>query len=281
MIIHQTARYEITDLWELNNTKTLKELYPKAKYIFWNDESLKKLAIDKFPKINAIWKNLLGIQIADIGRIMVLFIYGGMYVDTDVEWNRCIDENMLKNNDILFAPSVPTLPYCEPGITNYIIYVKKSFHPFLTILLNNMIEKCNDPLLKILPMFIRVPSTTGRTIIMSTIKQWKKNKQNTDKINCFDDEVKNIFSPFFITKTSYACAHIGSTTRAIKNHKSTNWNNNYSYNVVLIECIIRKYLKIQGNICQAPVCIIFIINFIIIALYKIYKLKIKKQKLIK
>jgi len=100
-IIHQTWKTNIIPKkmdFCINSWRKLNEDY---EYKFWTDSDIQVFIIEKFPEYLEIFnKCKLGIQKADIFRLLVLYYYGGIYADIDFEclvpikyWN--IDKNKI------------------------------------------------------------------------------------------------------------------------------------------------------------------------------------------
>lgn len=83
--IHQTAKTEESlTFQDRRYSQSWKRLHPDYKYILWTDEKLEELIKEYYPEWLNIWKTLpYGVQRGDVGRMMVLYQYGGIYCDTD------------------------------------------------------------------------------------------------------------------------------------------------------------------------------------------------------
>lgn len=87
-----------------NNFENLKNLNKNYEIILWNDEKIREL-LYKYPEILELYKNASDIPgeninyfatMSDIARWVIVYEYGGIYMDLDVE---CIDtvNNIIKN----------------------------------------------------------------------------------------------------------------------------------------------------------------------------------------
>jgi mannosyltransferase OCH1-like enzyme len=85
-IIHQTWKTkEIPEKMKFC-VNSWKILNPNYQYMFWTDEDIDKFIYDKYPQFKNIYSKLsLGIQKADLIRILILHYYGGIYADIDFE----------------------------------------------------------------------------------------------------------------------------------------------------------------------------------------------------
>ncbi|XP_053399462.1 uncharacterized protein LOC128557031 [Mercenaria mercenaria] len=111
-IIHQT--WKTTDIPHhyIEWIKTWIKNHPDWKYMFWTDESARKLIADKYshllPAYDMYPEN---IRRADALRYVVLYEYGGVYVDLDME-------SLLSLNSIVrkYSCILPQEPYEHPII---------------------------------------------------------------------------------------------------------------------------------------------------------------------
>ena len=111
-IIHQT--WKTTDIPHhyIEWVKTWIKNHPDWKYMFWTDESARKLISDKYPQLLPPYDMYLeNIRRADAMRYVILHEYGGVYVDLDVESLSSLDSIVRKYSCIL-----PQEPYEHPII---------------------------------------------------------------------------------------------------------------------------------------------------------------------
>ena len=77
------------------------KMYPKYKYILWNEDNINNLFND-FPIYKKIYEteNTYNGK-SDILRYLILYKYGGVYIDADTVWvnNKNFDELLNKVND--------------------------------------------------------------------------------------------------------------------------------------------------------------------------------------
>jgi len=73
----------------------LKALHPEWTYILSTDEDNEKLVKEEFPQYYEVWKNLpKKIQQVDAVKYMLMYKYGGFYLDLDM--NPCKNLNELR-----------------------------------------------------------------------------------------------------------------------------------------------------------------------------------------
>eukprot|EP00049_Salpingoeca_infusionum_P023609 m.13069 g.13069 ORF g.13069 m.13069 type:complete len:376 (+) comp5897_c0_seq2:219-1346(+) len=58
----------------------------------WTEKDIKELWKSEFPELKYLWKKALPIQRADIARLMIVLVYGGLYADLDCSPTKPIDE---------------------------------------------------------------------------------------------------------------------------------------------------------------------------------------------
>ena len=77
-----------------------KELYPEPNwtYMFWTEKSITELIENEYPNLMKYFKGFPHLlQKIDFARYIILYHYGGCYIDMDVECLRSIEE-LLKDN---------------------------------------------------------------------------------------------------------------------------------------------------------------------------------------
>ncbi|XP_060560095.1 uncharacterized protein LOC132720117 isoform X2 [Ruditapes philippinarum] len=126
-VIHQTFRSESLPLKYARYAKMMYEMNPTWTYYFWTDDSARKLIKDKYPELLNDWDSFnKSISKGDFLRYVVLYEFGGAYIDLDVEPLRPLDNVTRK-----YACVIPT----EPFEHNVLIYDNQIF-------MNNAIMFC-------------------------------------------------------------------------------------------------------------------------------------------
>ena len=78
-------------------------------YMFWTDEMILKLIADEYPNFYNIYKMArTGVQKGDIARILLVYHYGGIYIDLDVLVLRDFSEILDMNADKLYITYEPS-----------------------------------------------------------------------------------------------------------------------------------------------------------------------------
>lgn len=140
-IIHQTYKSTLIPNVFADNVKSFVEKNPKWTYYFWTDESARQLIKDKHPYLLDIWDNYQRpINRADALRYVVLYEFGGIYVDLDFESLRPLDRVTMK-----YACIFPTEPFEHsafrigiPYFINNAIMMCRPKHPFIKQMIDNL-----------------------------------------------------------------------------------------------------------------------------------------------
>ncbi|KAL4219255.1 hypothetical protein ACF0H5_021837 [Mactra antiquata] len=141
-IIHQTYKTEDIPNYYAGFAKTFVDLNPTWQYYFWTDKAARQLIQDKHSHLLPLWDNYHDpINKADALRYVVLYEYGGVYVDLDFECLRPLDRVTYKYSCI-----IPTEPFeqiafrlYQPFLINNAILMTRPKHPFFKQLIDNLI----------------------------------------------------------------------------------------------------------------------------------------------
>lgn len=257
--IHQTSKTKNLTKFQEKCASIAQQLHVNSEYKLWDDNDLLSIIEVEFPELAKIWGDIEGIQRADLGRYAVLFAEGGLYVDTDVVFNKNFFSYMELNNDtVLLAPSVKIFPWSSSTMTNYIIYAPRVKMEFFRELVNEGTRRIKKTSNKNFLEYI--PYTTGRVLINDIAS-----RHNVNMIS--DEKVKNKFCSFTDTRESM-CYHEGST---IRNEEDGSWRNTTTMNIVNAECKLREKAVIRGDICQFPILLTVLILLFGIISYFVLK----------
>lgn len=133
-IVHQMWKNNnIPQQW-LMSSKSWKILNPRISYMFWTDHLLEKFISRTYPWLLKHYKAYAyNIQRADMARYVLLFHFGGLYADLDVECRTQLDYLFKKIDTGNFTVGVaPTEPY---GFSNDLIFAKPRSHFMKQVLL--------------------------------------------------------------------------------------------------------------------------------------------------
>ncbi|CEM29345.1 unnamed protein product [Vitrella brassicaformis CCMP3155] len=84
-IIHQTWKERELPTMFKGWMQSCHDHNPTMEHYVYTHASLQALLDEHFPGFSAVWDELRGITLADVGRLLVLWIYGGIYQDMDYE----------------------------------------------------------------------------------------------------------------------------------------------------------------------------------------------------
>jgi len=99
--IYQTRNGQPIPRRVLEWVKRCATINTEYQHIFWKDEkNINSFILDNFYQYYTAYKMLPNdVQRWDLLRLMILYLYGGIYIDTDVEMYKAIDENVLHDDD--------------------------------------------------------------------------------------------------------------------------------------------------------------------------------------
>jgi mannosyltransferase OCH1-like enzyme len=165
-IIHQTWKTKIIPHKWKEAVRSCKEINKSFKYILWTDESMDVFVYKNYPDFYKIYKSYkYHIQRCDVFRYLVLYKYGGVYLDMDILCKKSI-VNLL-HYDIVLAKS-PNIDYFY---TNAFFMIKPK-HPFLKFCIDNL-EKYMDSY-SYFGKHLHVMSSTGPLFLTNRFNDYKK-----------------------------------------------------------------------------------------------------------
>jgi hypothetical protein len=119
-------------------------------YMFWTDDMILKLIAEEYPNFYNIYKLArTGVQKGDIARIILVYHYGGIYIDLDVLVLRNFEEILdMRNSNklyITYEPSGQTnaLYNSDKYLCNAFFAANKN-NSMLKVILNNIPEYINN-----------------------------------------------------------------------------------------------------------------------------------------
>ena len=166
-------------------TKTWELLMPKCNFKLWGDDDVKNVLV-KFPvSYQEMYHNMSFIQRCDLLRLMILYCFGGFYVDMDVEPKRAFDE--------LFSKSL-VLSKNVRGFTNYFIGAEKR-HPFVFAMIKTIYRKHLQPLsfLSSVSRHHWVIHTTGPEMMNEVVNQNPRLLLNATYLEPWETSTKTFF----------------------------------------------------------------------------------------
>ncbi len=104
--------------------------HPNYEYKLWNDSSAEKLILEEYPWFLQTWKNYpYPIQRADSLRYLILYRYGGIFLDMDLHCRRSLGP--LRRFEFISPAAYPV------GISNGFI-MASARHPFIKVLVDQL-----------------------------------------------------------------------------------------------------------------------------------------------
>lgn len=120
--------------------KTWTEKNPEYQWLFMDDARCNQFIKDNFNQefYNMYMSLPFGVMRADVWRVCVVYVYGGIYVDTDCE---CVVpvRNWISNHSLVVAQEVP-----NGDIANF-AFASEPRHPALLSAINRFMELYNSP----------------------------------------------------------------------------------------------------------------------------------------
>ncbi|KAH8653174.1 MIPC synthase subunit [Tricladium varicosporioides] len=177
-IIHQTYKDEnIPEHWR-EAQKATKLLHPDYEYMFWTDASSLSFIQTHYPTFLPIYTSYpYPIQRADAIRYFILFHYGGIYLDLDI--------NPYRNFSSLLQYPAFACRTSPTGISNDILGARKG-HPFFGMVVENLKAYSKN---WIVP-YITVMYTTG-PLFLSAI--WIQYLRSSGTSGLPENELKLLF----------------------------------------------------------------------------------------
>lgn len=133
-IIHQTWKNtKIPERWK-DSVQACKDLHKTYKYMFWTDKTMKDFVKKEYPEFYKTYVEYPNeIQRCDAFRYLVLYKYGGIYIDMDLMCKISIapllkyklvfvksaNFDTLTNSFIISTPKNPFIKYCIDNLEKY------------------------------------------------------------------------------------------------------------------------------------------------------------------
>jgi len=111
-------------------------------YLFWSDGDLETLVKRAAPQLEDLWKKLSNIEKADVSRYLIMWVYGGIYVDVDFEALSGLEGDLANNCVLLGYETQVHIDLFEHHQTvSNAILASVPRHPLWEALLSAIIEK--------------------------------------------------------------------------------------------------------------------------------------------
>ena len=255
-IIHQIWMQGEKNITEekKNNIKNIKNLHQNWTYVLWDEIMIINLLNNNINLLNKYYKFIYMHQKIDFAKILILYYFGGIYIDFDCIVIKSLDPFFIKYKeyDLIISYISDKTSYISNYFTcgkfvkcvNNGIIISKKNTDFCNYLLKHFKYDCSFYETK----FICINNTTGPAIFNYLIDQYKKNNGH-DKILIVSNEY---FEPCHLGEN----CDIGENTYIEHRHELT-W---FSDSQILL---LKFYTKYEYYI-------LFIILIVII--FTIYKI---------
>ena len=178
----------------------------KWKHFFWNKKKIDKLIKTHYKQYWDLYNYFEPlVQKLDVARYIILYHYGGCYMDMDIEIIKDFSKLLKKNDELLFGERTKISNY----ITNGILFSNKNNKFWLDYLdkINERKNTCN------FSSYLNIHLTTGPIYFSLFIYKYKQN--NNCKIRILSNEY---FEPREskhdnkkISKNTYTINHFGNS----------------------------------------------------------------------
>lgn len=224
-IVQTWKNDNIPDHWK-PSPKSIKRLMPHWNYILYDDDMAESLVKKYFPDFYDTYMNLeYTIMKVDSFRYCYLYLYGGIYMDLDIELTKSLDNLFNDDFDLYLVKS--------GNITSVYTNSFMASKPKCSFWL-----KCLDEIKKPYPYWaygkhLKTMTKTGPLMLSRMVNKYK-----------YDYSIKNIDSKFIMPCSScenLPCTKPGAYTRALKGSSWCGWD---SYLFVTCSCNWGKILFI-------------------------------------
>lgn len=180
-IIHQTWKtLDVPDEWK-DAVDSCKNKHKEYKHIIWSHEMMENFVKTEYPDFYDVYMSYTyDIQRCDAFRYLVLYKYGGIYLDMDIICKKKLDS--LLEYDIVLAKS----SNIESFYTNSFIMVIPN-HPFIKFCIDNLPHYVNS--FYYFGKHWHVMNSTGPHFLTKIVKKY---------------EEKNIKNMYFLKNDEYA-----------------------------------------------------------------------------
>lgn len=161
-IIHQTYKTStLPPVWK-ETPKSWMRNHESWSYMFWDDTDCRKLVSKYFPNFLSVFDAYqYPIQRADAVRYMMMYVYGGIYVDMDIACKKPVDSLFYKISDIYLLRTPNT------GIITNCFMASKPGCNFWLHVIQMMIERARNPSTLWVTRHVEIMNTTGPAMLQS------------------------------------------------------------------------------------------------------------------
>lgn len=223
------------------------------KYVFWTDAMLRDAVGKVLPALVPIFDQSPNICKADIGRYAVMYLEGGIYLDTDIKLTSRV-ENLFANRErgqVTLSRSPAIMPGGTPKLTNYAMASPKG-HAFWEALLMEIEKRWHSWPNK---LFHYAPYLTGAWAVTAVVRR------RPFYVHVADDVVNRLCYNNLKLGTAI---HDGNTSRV----RPQPW----AYGVGMLwlyrrDCDMREMLGLKLDTYQIPAILVAVL-FVVILFFK-------------
>jgi mannosyltransferase OCH1-like enzyme len=172
-IIHQTWKTKtVPDKWK-ESVKSCKQEHKSYKYMLWTDKAMKEFVKKEYPEFYKTYNDYPHpIQRCDAFRYLVLYKYGGIYIDMDIGCKKSV-YSLLKYDLVL----VKSANY-DTLTNSFMISTKEN--PFMKYCIDHLIEYKDS--YSLFGKHLHIMQSTGPFFINSMANEYKLSKKDNHYI---------------------------------------------------------------------------------------------------
>jgi mannosyltransferase OCH1-like enzyme len=166
-IIHQTWKTNIIpDKW-IESQISCEKIHNNYVYMLWTHEKMKQFVNEFYPELLELYLSYkYDIQRCDVFRYLVLYKYGGIYLDLDIYCIKKLDD--LLKYDIV----ITKCPNLNLFYTNSFFMIKQN-HPFFKYCISKLLERSNKYIF--FGKHFHIMASTGPHFLTSMINEYNIN----------------------------------------------------------------------------------------------------------
>jgi len=168
-IIHQTWKTTtIPEKWK-QAADSCKQLHPDFQYILWTDQAMDSFVKQEYPVFYKTYTAYAyHIQRCDAFRYLVLYKYGGVYMDLDMICNKKLDD--LLQHEVVIAPSINV-----GNVFTNSFFMSVPQHPFFKYCIDQL--PAHKDTYQYFGKHNHVMSSTGPLFLTNRLKEYGKIKK--------------------------------------------------------------------------------------------------------
>jgi len=172
-IIHQTWKNStIPDKWK-ESVESIKDHHKGYKYMLWTDKAMKEFVKKEYPEFYKTYNEYPHpIQRCDAFRFLVLYKYGGIYIDMDIGCKKSVSSLLKYDLVLVKSANFDTLT------NSFIMATRKN--PFIKYCIDHLIEYKDS--FSFFGKHLHIMQSTGPFFINSMANEYKLSKKDNHYI---------------------------------------------------------------------------------------------------